>query len=389
MREYIKLCDVCDFQGGSQPPKDEWSSDFKAGYIRMLQIRDFTQSERVAPEYIKITKTTKTCEVDDILIARYGASLGKILTGLAGAYNVAIMRTIPDTNVLEKKYLYYYLKSPVFQGFLLNVGSRAAQAGFNKNDLQDLFIPNITRNEQVKIVGILERVETVIEARQKELQKLDDLIKARFIEMFGSIYDGEYELKTLPEMVNEDKNAIKRGPFGGALKKDDFVENGYLVYEQRHAIHNDFDYAKYYITQKKYDEMIGFKVVPGDLIISCSGVTLGRIAEVPKGAKEGIINQALLKLSLNQQIMLNTFFIHQFRGEEIQEILFGFSRGSGIPNMPSMSEVKSVKFICPPLELQKEYCDFVQQVDKSREEVKKSLEKTQQLYDSLMQEYFG
>ena len=250
MREYIKLCDVCDFQGGSQPPKDEWSSDFKAGYIRMLQIRDFTQSERVAPEYIKITKTTKTCEVDDILIARYGASLGKILTGLAGAYNVAIMRTIPDTNVLEKKYLYYYLKSPVFQGFLLNVGSRAAQAGFNKNDLQDLFIPNITRNEQVKIVGILERVETVIEARQKELQKLDDLIKARFIEMFGSIYDGEYELKTLPEMVNEDKNAIKRGPFGGALKKDDFVENGYLVYEQRHAIHNDFDYAKYYITQK-------------------------------------------------------------------------------------------------------------------------------------------
>ena len=373
MREYIKLCDVCDFQGGSQPPKDEWSSDFKAGYIRMLQIRDFTQSERVAPEYIKITKTTKTCEVDDILIARYGASLGKILTGLAGAYNVAIMRTIPDTNVLEKKYLYYYLKSPVFQGFLLNVGSRAAQAGFNKNDLQDLFIPNITRNEQVKIVGILERVETVIEARQKELQKLDDLIKARFIEMFGSIYDGEYELKTLPEMVNEDKNAIKRGPFGGALKKDDFVENGYLVYEQRHAIHNDFDYAKYYITQKKYDDMIGFKVVPGDLIISCSGVTLGRIAEVPKGAKEGIINQALLKLSLNQQIMLNTFFINQFRGEEIQEILFGFSRGSGIPNMPSMSEVKSVKFICPPLELQKEYCDFVQQVDKSRFDIKKSI----------------
>ena len=184
--------------------------------------------------------------------------------------------------------------------------------------------------------------------------------------MFGSIYDGEYELKTLPEIVNEDKNAIKRGPFGGALKKDDFVENGYLVYEQRHAIHNDFDYAKYYITQKKYDDMIGFKIVPGDLIISCSGVTLGRIAEVPKGAKEGIINQALLKLSLNQQIMLNTFFIHQFRGEEIQEILFGFSRGSGIPNMPSMSEVKSVKFICPPLELQKEYCDFVQQVDKSK-----------------------
>lgn len=184
--------------------------------------------------------------------------------------------------------------------------------------------------------------------------------------MFGSIHDGRYDMKTLPEIVNDDKNSIKRGPFGGALKKDDFVEDGYLVYEQRHAIHNDFEYAKYYITQEKYEDMIGFKVIPGDLIISCSGVTLGRIAEVPEGAKEGIINQALLKLSLNPEVMLNTFFIQQFRGEEIQEILFGFSRGSGIPNMPSMSEVKAVKFICPPLELQKQYCDFVNQVDKSK-----------------------
>ena len=82
---YYKLCDICDFQGGSQPPKEEWSLDLKDGYIRMLQIRDFTQSERIVPEYIKITNSTKTCDEDDILIARYGASLGKILTGLAGA----------------------------------------------------------------------------------------------------------------------------------------------------------------------------------------------------------------------------------------------------------------------------------------------------------------
>ena len=92
----MKLTDICDFQGGSQPPKEEWSFNKQEGYIRMLQIRDFTQGERVTPEYIKISNTTKTCEADDILIARYGASIGKILTGLAGAYNVAIMRTVPD-----------------------------------------------------------------------------------------------------------------------------------------------------------------------------------------------------------------------------------------------------------------------------------------------------
>ena len=272
-----------------------------------------------------------------------------------GADGTKILKSkIPDANY---KYLYYALKN-----------AKIPNTGYNRHFkwLKQLSISYPEYQKQRIIVEILDKLEDCIDNYNTILQLLDKLVKARFVEMFGSIYDGEYELKTLPEIVNEDKNAIKRGPFGGALKKDDFVENGYLVYEQRHAIHNDFDYAKYYITQKKYDDMIGFKVVPGDLIISCSGVTLGRIAEVPKGAKEGIINQALLKLSLNQQIMLNTFFIHQFRGEEIQEILFGFSRGSGIPNMPSMNDVKSVKFICPPLELQKEYCDFVQQVDKSK-----------------------
>ena len=104
----MRLTDICDFQGGSQPPKDEWLFEKQEGYIRMLQIRDFTQSEKVVPEYVKISKSTKICQADDILIARYGASIGKILTGLSGAYNVAIMRAIPDTHMLQKKYLYYY-----------------------------------------------------------------------------------------------------------------------------------------------------------------------------------------------------------------------------------------------------------------------------------------
>ena len=271
-----------------------------------------------------------------------------------------------DNGQLNIRYFMYYLKSQDYKKQLSKLITGSAQLNYGPSHLEKIAFPICKLENQEEIVLKLDLVSQIMKDYKIQISKYDDLIKARFIELFGSIYDGEYELKKLPEIVNKDKNAIKRGPFGGTLKKDDFVDNGYLVYEQRHAIHNDFDYAKYYITQKKYDDMIAFKVVPGDLIISCSGVTLGRIAEVPKGAKEGIINQALLKLSLNQQIMLNTFFIHQFRGEEIQEILFGFSRGSGIPNMPSMSEVKSVKFICPPLELQKEYCEFVEQTDKSK-----------------------
>ena len=294
---------------------------------------------------------------------------------------------LPDKRV-NCKYLYYF--------FLANM--QTLEAGFkgaglkhtNKNYIGNIEfgdIPSIEKQRQT--IEIFDKLSEMIGNRKQQLQQLDELVKARFVEMFGSIHDERFELKSLPEIVFKDKDSIKRGPFGGALKKDDFVETGYLVYEQRHAIHNDFEYEKYYITKEKYDDMIGFKVIPGDLIISCSGVTLGRIAEVPKGAKEGIINQALLKLSLNQTIMKNTFFIHQFRSKEIQEILFGFSRGSGIPNMPSMSEVKTVKFICPPIELQEKFVAFVEQTDKSKFAVQQSLDKLETLKKSLMQKYFG
>ena len=297
-----------------------------------------------------------------VAVVKDGAGIGRTSLYPAESSVIGTMQyLLPKENVLPE-YLCYVVKYMHLEKYF--TGATIPHIYFKDYKKEEFNLDTLDR--QKEIVNILGRIECVISSRQQELQKLDELIKARFVEMFGSIHDGKFEMKTLPEIVRNDKNSIKRGPFGGALKKDDFVDEGYLVYEQRHAIHNDFDYAKYYITQEKYEDMIGFKVIPGDLIISCSGVTLGRIAEVPEGAKEGIINQALLKLSLNPHIMMNTFFIQQFRGEEIQNILFGFSRGSGIPNMPSMSEVKAVKFICPPLELQKEYCDFVHQVDKSK-----------------------
>ena len=297
-----------------------------------------------------------------VAVVKDGAGIGRTSLYPAKSSVIGTMQyLLPKENVLPE-YLCYVVKYMHLEKYF--TGATIPHIYFKDYKKEEFNLDTLDR--QKEIVNILGRIESVISSRQQELQKLDELIKARFVEMFGSIHDGKFEMKTLPEIVRNDKNSIKRGPFGGALKKDDFVDEGYLVYEQRHAIHNDFDYAKYYITQEKYEDMIGFKVVPGDLIISCSGVTLGRIAEVPNGAKAGIINQALLKLSLNQELMMNTFFIQQFRGEEIQEILFGFSRGSGIPNMPSMSEVKAVKFVCPPLEMQKQYCDFVHQVDKSK-----------------------
>lgn len=361
MREYIKLCDVCDFQGGSQPPKDEWSFDFKAGYIRMLQIRDFTQSERVAPEYIKITKTTRTCEADDILIARYGASLGKILTGLAGAYNVAIMRTIPNTNILEKKYLYFYLKSPVFQGFLLNVGSRAAQAGFNKNDLQDLFIPNITRNEQVEIVGILERVETVIESRQKELQKLDDLIKARFVEMFEN---DNYPIEKLGEICEKITD--------GTHKTPTYLEEGITFISAKNIVNGELDFTDIkYISEEAYQEIQKrCQTSLYDILLSKSG-SLGYPVIVKTKEKLGLF-ESLAVLKYDREKILPEFLCEQLKTNRIQRQFYTGTKGVAIKHL-HLGVIANTGVIVPPLDSQKTFDDFVQQVDKSRFDIKKSI----------------
>ena len=229
-----------------------------------------------------------------VAVVKDGAGIGRTSLYPAESSVIGTMQyLLPKENVLPE-YLCYVVKYMHLEKYF--TGATIPHIYFKDYKKEEFNLDTLDR--QKEIVNILGRIECVISSRQQELQKLDELIKARFVEMFGSIHDGKFEMKTLPEIVRNDKNSIKRGPFGGALKKDDFVDEGYLVYEQRHAIHNDFDYAKYYITQEKYEDMIGFKVVPGDLIISCSGVTLGRIAEVPNGAKAGIINQALLKLSL-------------------------------------------------------------------------------------------
>ena len=382
--EYIALKDVCKINMGQSPDSSSYN-DNEDGIPFFQGNADF--GERYPVTRVWCNAPTKIAQPEDILIS---------VRAPIGALNFAkeeccigrgLAALTPDRSKVSLGFIYWLLKGKNAE--LNSKGTGSTFKAISRKVLEETMVPAIDFDKQHEYAEILEKIYSVIQKRKEELSALDDLIKARFVEMFGSIHDGKFEMKTLLEIVSSDKNSIKRGPFGGALKKDDFVEEGYLVYEQRHAIHNDFEYAKYYITQEKYEDMIGFKVVPGDLIISCSGVTLGRIAEVPDGAKEGIINQALLKLSLNKELMMNTFFIQQFRGEEIQEILFGFSRGSGIPNMPSMSEVKAVKFICPPLELQKQYCDFVHQVDKSKVAVQEALDETQLLFDSLMQKYFG
>lgn len=358
--EKVKLTDICDFQGGSQPPKEEWSFDEQEGYIRMLQIRDFTQGERVTPEYIKISNTTKMCEANDILIARYGASIGKILTGLAGAYNVAIMRTIPDTSRIKKLYLYYYLKSPYFQNAILNVGSRAAQAGFNKEDLSKLDIECPELIKQDKIIAVLEKLECIIEKRKIELSNLDDLIKARFVEMFGTldIPTQAFEKATLKELCNK----ITDGKHGGC--KSEVGTERYFV-GAREIYDDDVHYesAPEINIEEFEKDYKRCNVEIGDFLIVNTGATIGKSAiACDKRTEHTLLQKSVALLKVKKDVLNPIFLKWCYR---VNTKMYMVENASAQPNL-LLSKINATVIYVPDIELQNQFADFVHQVDKSK-----------------------
>lgn len=130
-----------------------------------------------------------------------------------------------------------------------------------------------------------------------------------------------------------------------------FKDNGYAVYEQKHAIHDHFNQLRYFIDENKFNEMKRFEVKPGDIIMSCSGVTLGRVAVIPDDIPRGVINQALLKLTPNKDVSVH-FIKHWIRSKIFQDIIFKHSGGAAIPNVPSAKILKEITISLPSLKEQ-------------------------------------
>jgi type I restriction enzyme S subunit len=153
---------------------------------------------------------------------------------------------------------------------------------------------------------------------------------------------------TLYDIASNEKNAIKRGPFGSAIKKEYFEPSGYKVYQQQNAIYNDFFTGKYYIGEKKFQELKDFELKPGDLLISCSG-TIGKIALVPDNIQRGIINQALLKITLDSRIVFAKYFSYLFGSVSFQKKVLKNTCGTAIKNITSVKDLKLMPLPIPPI----------------------------------------
>lgn len=178
MWKKVKLGDICDFEGGSQPPKKEFVYEPAKGYVRFLQIRDFKSDKNIT--YIPVAKKNRLCSEEDILIGRYGASVGQILGGLSGAYNVALMKTIPNKELISKGWLHAYLSSTLFQLPLLEVSSRSAQNGFSKDDIYNFEVPLPPLKQQKSILAKLDSAFAEIDKNKLNIKNKIELSKKLF-----------------------------------------------------------------------------------------------------------------------------------------------------------------------------------------------------------------
>ena len=166
---WIKHNDLFEISGGSQPPKSYFVDKKIDGYVRLFQIRDYGKSPQ--PVYIPESLASKQTDEGDILLARYGGSLGKVFKAKKGAYNVALAKVIflqPD--IVYKNFVFYYYKSSIYQKFCARMGlSRNAQSGFNKGDLSELYFPLPPLKEQIRIVKAIEDAFTIVDSSAENL----------------------------------------------------------------------------------------------------------------------------------------------------------------------------------------------------------------------------
>jgi type I restriction enzyme S subunit len=202
--------------------------------------------------------------------------------------------------------------------------------------------------------------------------------------MFGDPVENDKGWKTIN--IENICSSIVRGPFGSALKKEFFVEQAsttYKVYEQKHAIQKSADIGTYFIDAERFQTLKRFEVVPGDIIMSCSG-TIGEFFVIPEGAERGIINQALLKYTLNDSID-QTYFLYVM--EWVKENFD--KKGTGLQNIGSVGTIKKTKISFPPLTLQQDFASKIESIEKQKELIAQSIKETETLFNSRMYYYFN
>lgn len=246
----------------------------------------------------------------------------------------------------------------------------------------EIDIPNYTT--QTVVAKVLTQIESIISARQQQLQKLDDLVKARFVEMFGTLHNNEngFDVVTIEDVCSLIKDGTHQTP-----QYTDDKETGYKFLSSKDVMSQKIDWTDIkYIPAELHEKLYAtIKPQRNDILMSKNGVNYG-VAAV-NDTDEVFDIYVSLALLRPKELIAPVFFRCAINNSETKKQFDSSIKGIGVPNL-HLGEIKKTKIFLPPMELQKEFVSFVEQTDKSKAVIQKALDEAQLLFDSLMQKYF-
>ena len=366
---------------------------FEDGGINFVKIESISEDGTFLKE--KFSHISDECNVqmrrsqlqeNDILFSIAGA-IGRsaIVTKeiLPANTNQALAIIRVPKGKIDYNYLLYALSSSAINQQATQHQQGVAQLNISLKNVSDFLLPIYTEAMQKRIVHNLKKIDKLIFLRKQQLAKLDELVKVRFVEMFGD--EQAFNKEPLSQNVEE----MFIGPFGSSLKNESFVskENGYcMVYEQKHAIRKTMDVETRYIDKPKYEELKRFSIHGGDIIVSCRG-TIGETYIVPLNAPLGIMHPSIMKIRVKDSIYNRVFF--DFLLQEKLKQHEAQANGSGVKMAVTASALGKEEFIVPSIPFQNQFAAFVERVDQQKQTVQQGLEKLELMKKALMQEYFG
>ena len=316
----------------------------------------------------------------DVLIS-WSASLGVYIWDRGKALlNQHIFKVVFDKAEVNKQYFVYAVRYKLKEMESKTHG--ATMKHIVKRDFDNTLVPFPAIDHQEEIARILSKVDGIINARNQEIEALDNLIKARFVELFGDPVSNPkgWEKKALSEEAE-----IKIGPFGSLLHKEDYITGGHALVNPSHIVDGKIaPDDKLTISDEKYDELSAYHLRTGDVVMGRRG-EMGRCAVVEQPGLLCGTGSLLIRTNgdLSADYIQKIISFPSFK-RTIEEMAVGQT----MPNL-NVPIVSAFQIIKPPKSVQNQYYSFVAQVDKSKAQVQKALDETRLLFDSLMQEYFG
>ena len=315
-----------------------------------------------------------------VAVVKDGAGIGRTYFHQAKSSVIGTMQyLLPKGNVLPK-YLYYVVSYMHLEKFF--TGATIPHIYFKDYKEEQFNLDSLEK--QAKIVDILERCEGIITSRKLEIKKLDQLIKARFVEMFGDpiLNPRGWDIVTIGDVIIDIRYGTSKPAAEGGkypyLRMNNITVDGQL----------DLKDLKY--IDISYDEIEKCVVRKGDILFNrTNSIELVGKTAVFDLPEEMVIAGYIIRVRLNEKKMLPCFLSQYMNLEAIKDILRSMAKGAVNQANINAQELQRIKIYMPDMQLQKQFVEFKQQIDKSKVAVQKALEETQTLFDSLMQEYFG